>query len=228
MPDFKEYRRDGKDNYDIINPQEQHLPCIVLVDTSGSMKAAEGELLEGLQILGDSIKQDENARGRVELSVIGFDDEARILQPFGPVDDYEVPDIDCAGTTALHEAVDLALNEIEARKDQYRREDTEYYRPWIFLLTDGVPTDVDNGAFGRLLDAQNKGKTIFFPVGIGNYDLNTLKGMHKDGLVLEASYDNFKNAFLWLSKSIASTSVSKPGTSVPLPDPTIGQLTIVS
>lgn len=34
---FEEHPRDGKDNSLIENKGEMHLPCVVLVDTSGSM-----------------------------------------------------------------------------------------------------------------------------------------------------------------------------------------------
>jgi hypothetical protein len=38
-------------------------------------------------------------------------------------------------------AIDLTLDLIESRKQTYKANGTPYFRPWIFLVTDGEPTD---------------------------------------------------------------------------------------
>ena len=100
---------------------------VVLVDTSGSMDRVKDQLHEGLVALAEAL--DDQARGRVEFCVISFDDDARILVPFGPAYDFEAPRLDCDGMTAMHAAVELGLSELEARKDQYKANQTAYYRP---------------------------------------------------------------------------------------------------
>ena len=108
---FREHPRGGLANSPIENGGETHLPCVVLVDTSTSMGSVKDQ--GGLEALAEAL--DEQARGRVEFCVISFDDEARILVPFGPAYDFETPRIDCGGMTAMHAAVELGLGEIEAR-----------------------------------------------------------------------------------------------------------------
>ena len=224
---FKEYPRGGLANLPIENGGEIHLPCVVLVDTSLSMSGSMDELHAGLEALGDALREDPQALGRVEFCIIAFDDSARIVVPFGPAYDYEAPSLNCGGMTAMHEAVDFALTELEARKDQYKANNTAYLRPWIFMLTDGGANDCDNGAFNRLIDAQNAKHCTFFPVGIGNeVDFELLKVLKNDGVVLSASKENFKDAFVWLSNSLSRTSVSNPGEKVKLPDPRDFQLEI--
>ena len=216
MPKFKS---------NIANPGEMQLACAVLVDTSSSMDPVLSELRKGLVALGDSLSDE--ARGKVEIEIITFDDDARVLVPFGPAYEYEVPEITCTGMTAMHAAVDLALKELRARKDEYHALGTPYYRPWVFLLTDGGANDPDNGAFTRLLEEQrNKGCT-FFPVAIGDADKRTLGEMQKDGIVLTASKENFANAFVWLSNSLSITSVSdSTALKVDLPRPGDYQLSV--
>jgi len=225
MLNFKEYPRNGSGNSAIENGGEMHLPCVVLVDTSSSMSRDRAQLHQGLIELGEAL--DEQARGRVEFCIIGFDDDARVLVPFGPAYDYEAPDIECKGMTAMHSAVECALNELEIRKNQYKENKTSYYRPWIYMLTDGGANDADNGAFDRLVQSQKDKRCIFFPVAIGeDADKELLKSLNEDGVVLKASRENFKNSFVYLSNSISLASVSESGTKVTLPNPNDYQLEV--
>lgn len=220
MPNFKEYPRGGSANGEIVNPQEMHLPCVILVDTSGSMSSSMEQLHEGLKALGEAIKDDPQAVGRVEFCIIAFDDKARIVTPFTSAYDFEAPKLDCGGMTATHEAIDLALSELAARKAQYRAEQTPFYRPWVYLLSDGGSNDSDNGAFQRLLEAQrNKGCT-FFPVGIGSgINREELKSLREDGMIFTATKEDFAGAFTWLSNSLSTVSSSQPGAKANLPEP---------
>ncbi len=227
MLNFKKNPKGGVANSPIENGGELHLPCVVLVDLSASMASVKKQLEEGFALLGESL--DAQARGRVEFCVIGFDDDANILVPFGPAYDFEVPRFECNGTTAMHAAVELGLNELESRKNQYKANKTSYYRPWMFMLTDGYPNDSDNGSFDRLLQAQRDAHCTFFPVAIGETaDMELLKSLTLDGVVLTASKENFKGAFVWLSNSLSRTSSSTRGQKVTLPNPSDCQLEIVS
>lgn len=225
MINFKEYPRGGVANSNVVNGGEIHLPCVVLVDTSASMNIVKDQLHEGLMEMAEAL--DDQARGRVEFCVIGFDDDARILVPFGPVYDFEAPRLDCDGMTAMHAAVELGLNELEVRKGQYKINGTAYYRPWMFMLTDGGANDEDNGSFGRLLQSQREKHCTFFPVGIGDkVDKELLKSLRIDGVVLTAGKENFKGAFVWLSNSLSRTSNSNPGQAVKLSNPSDFQIEI--
>ena len=129
--------------------------------------------------------------------------------------------------TAMHAAVEVGLSELEARKAQYKANQTAYYRPWMFMLTDGGANDADNGSFGRLLQSQRDRHCTFFPVGIGDQvDKDLLKSLKTDGIILTASKENFKGAFVWLSNSLSRTSSSNPGQKVTLPNPGDFQLEI--
>lgn len=220
---IREFPRNGSRNGKVENSGETHLPCVVLVDTSGSMSGAVSELNEGLVLLGEALKEEPQALGRVELCIITFDDEPCIMVPFGPAYDYQAPSVSCGGRTAMHEAVGLALKQLEIRKQQYINCGTSYNRPWLFLLTDGIPTDPDNGEFQALLNAQKDKRCIFFPMGIGNeVDMDMLKSLIYDkekGFVLKASKENFKNCFVWLSNSLSVTSSHNPGETASIPNP---------
>ena len=208
MGSIREYPRDGSMNGRVENGGEVHLPCVVLVDTSGSMSAVASELNDGLILLGEALREDPQALGRVEFCIITFNDEARILVPFGPAYDYNAPKVSCDGLTAMHQAVGMALEQLEIRKQQYRETGTSFRRPWVFMLTDGAPNDDDHGEFQALRDAQMGKHCSFFPMGIGTeVNMELLKSLiYGQGLVLKATKENFKNCFVWLSNSLSETS----------------------
>lgn len=115
----------------------------------------------------------------------------------------------------MNEAVITGLDMIELRKQEYKDVGVDYWRPWVFLLTDGVPTDNElyQDAQQRLQDALNNKKINFFPMGIGSgADTQTLKKYTKNGsgMVLKASKENFQEAFVWLSSSMSVVSNSDP------------------
>lgn len=226
MPVFEKPR----ENRDIENGGQYHLPCVVLIDTSGSMSPSMEELKNGVNLLVSEIQNDEVASGRVELTIITYDDTVKVISPFGPADGYEIPYYDCGGTTHMHDAVAVALDQIEQRKNEYKAQGTPYYRPWIFMLTDGQPNDNDNGAFQRLLEAQRNKKTTFFGIGIGNdADIDLLKSLNVDNFCFSAGATSFKGVFKWLSSSLSVTSKSNPGDGIDLDSPAkFGQIKIES
>lgn len=217
---------------EIMNPGEKHIACVLLVDTSGSMSGAPiRELNEGLKAFGEALAADDHASGVADVCVIEYNSTVSIKTPFCPATDYVAPVLSAGGLTAMNEAIIAGLDAIEQQKQNYKNSGTDYFRPWLFLLTDGVPTDQDLAADAhqRLGEALANKKVNFFPMGIGaGADIQTLKSytLGGSGVVLKAEKNNFREAFVWLSSSMAVTGNSKPGDEkIDLP-PTPSTLTI--
>ncbi len=67
--------------------QEPRCPCVLLLDTSGSMHGEKiGALNEGLRAFRDDLLRDPVARKRVEIAVVAFDNEVRVVQDFVTAD----------------------------------------------------------------------------------------------------------------------------------------------
>jgi len=123
------------------NP-EPRCPCVLLLDTSGSMQGASIEALnQGLHTLRDSLVQDTLASRRVEVAIVTFhsDSAVKVMQDFVTADQFEPPTLTVQGKTYMGSAIHKALDMIQARKAQYRAHGIVYYRPWVFLITDGEP-----------------------------------------------------------------------------------------
>ena len=83
------------------------------------------------------------------MQVVSFGDQEGQLGKFsGMRNEYFVeagefvaPTLPAGGDTPMGAAIHLALNLVNERKQQYKNYGIAYYRPWIFLVTDGEPTD---------------------------------------------------------------------------------------
>ncbi len=200
-----------------VNHGEVHLPCVLVVDTSGSMEGAPIlELNKAMEMFIDVLRRDSQAMGRVEVCVVSFNSSVEITVPFMPAENFKPPKYNAGGLTSMNEAVICALDAIEARKKDYRSCKIRYYRPWIFLMTDGYATEEDvrnckSEALRRLQEYRKNKKVNFFPMGIGEAaDYISLKEYAGDGVVLKAREENFSDAFVWLSTSLSIVSNSSP------------------
>jgi uncharacterized protein YegL len=198
----------------------QRLPCVLVLDGSGSMGGQPiDELNAGLKILENELKNDDTASQRVQLLVICFggDDEIEVVDDWKDALDFTAPTIEASGRTPLGAAMQTALEKIEAQKENYRAHDIPYNRPWIFLITDGEPTDLDwEDAAANCRRAEDDNKVVIFAIGTEDADFDALKQFSNrapvklDGL-------KFKELFLWLSRSASSGSKASQDTDVQLP-----------
>ena len=204
------------------NP-EPRCPCVLLLDTSGSMQGpALDALNQGLQAFRDDLIKDSLAARRVEVAIVTFNNDIRIEQDFVTADQFEPPTLSAQGMTHMGSAIHKALDILQARKTQYRTNGIAYYRPWVFLITDGAPQgeadDVVDKAAQRIRDEETQKHVAFFAVGVENADLGRLSE-----IVLRTPVKlkglNFVEMFLWLSASMSAVSHSKLDDQVALPPP---------
>lgn len=212
-------REDHLSTSPVINYGERQLACVLLVDLSSSMVGQPiKELNDGLAAFGDALKSDSFAQGRLDVCVISFNDNVQTELDFCPASEYIAPKLRASGLSVMNKAIEAGLDAIEMRKTKYIDIGISWYRPWLLLLSDGSPTDTDieERTKKRLQDAIRKRKVMFMPMGIGsnadNAKLQSYYPADAVGPVLKATFDNFKEAFVWVSASVV-------GVSDPDPDP---------
>ncbi len=210
-------------NHEISAPGEQHLACILLLDTSSSMISGDkiGKLNDGVKRFFTQTSMDELARKRVDIAIIEFNDAARVVREFTPLAKIEPITLEATGCTAMGEAINLAIDKIKERNWFYQSMGTPCLKPWIVMITDGEPTDDISVAAERIKLEESKGehgKLSFWSVGVDNYNLKVLAKLSEQKHIIELSDYNFMGFFDWLGESIALISASEPGIKVSLPD----------
>lgn len=179
------------------------LPVYLLLDTSGSMAGEPIEAVKnGLQLLVSTLRQDPHALETAYLSVIGFGSDAKVLVPLTELVSFQPPTISAGGTTAMGAALSLLARQIDAEVTRTTADAKGDWKPIVFLMTDGHPTD-DWSAGLRELKQRKLGTVVACAAGLQG-DQSILKEI-TDAVVRLDSADASTIAafFQWVSASIS-------------------------
>jgi len=207
---------------DFADNPEPRCPCVLVLDCSYSMREEDRihELNEGVRGFRDELASDDLAAKRVELAVVTVGGKVRVQADFQTVDFFVPHPLVADGDTPLGEGIETAIDIVEDRKAVYRRNGISYYRPWIFLVSDGGPTDEWHVAADRVRRGEEGKSFLFFAVGVGDKaSMNVLRTIATREPVRLRGLD-FRPMFRWLSNSLRSTSHSRVGDAVALENPT--------
>ncbi len=189
--------------------QSRRLPIYLLLDTSGSMSGAPIEAMnQGVQLLHKELMNDPSAIETVYIAVITFDSQAKMLTPLTELTQFTPPTLSTGGSTSLGMALRLlndSLNQdILANKPDVKGD----YKPLVFLLTDGQPTDSwEEDADSIKNRTQQKVATIIALGCGGGVNQNTLKRITDVVMMMDnITADQITQFFKWVSQSVSTTS----------------------
>lgn len=201
------------------NP-EPRCACVLLLDTSGSMQGEPiAALNHGLKQFATELKEDRLAAKRVDLAIVTFGEVVTVVSEFCSAQTFDPQPLHAKGGTPLGEAIGVGIDLLASRQAQYREAGIVPYRPWLFMVTDGKPTDAWQRSAGRIRAGEGDKKFTFFAVGVEGADMETL-GQISVNTPLKLQGLAFSSLFRWLSSSLSAVSRSSVGTLTPLANPT--------
>lgn len=186
----------------------RRLPVYILADCSGSMAGDPIEQVkQGIRALHANLMGDPSAVETAYLSVITFDSEARQVVPLVEVTQFQPPDLKASGTTALGEALRILCGCLETEVRRTTPEMKGDWKPLVFLLTDGAPTDEWQAPAGRLKENKPAPANIIAVACGSNADVNVLKQIASTVLEMrDMGPEAFAQFFKWVSASVSQTS----------------------
>ena len=188
----------------------RRLPIFFLVDVSESMVGDSlDQLEEAFRSIISTLRQDPYALETAHVSVIAFAGKTRTLLPLTELISFYPPELPVGGGTALGQALTHLMNEIDRQVVTTTVEAKGDWKPTIFLITDGHPTD-DTGAAVTRWNTSYRDRANLVAVSVGGQaDHSVLTAISEDVIVFyDAAPDAFARFATWITMSIQTQSRS--------------------
>ena len=145
-----------------------HVAVLLLVDTSASMAGEKICAVEhAINGFIDEFKGSYEAEC-TDICIVSFSDETKIVQPFTLA---EIA-LEASGLTSLWEALSLSIDLLNNQRRLYQQLAITYYKPRIFLITDGTPTDIGDIVIPKLKSDVANNRYGLCVLGLPGYDEN--------------------------------------------------------
>ncbi|MER5486468.1 hypothetical protein ABT024_25105 [Streptomyces sp. NPDC002812] len=205
--------------FGLAQGNDERQPVVLLLDTSASMGRPAGspridELSRALTGWFDGVRAEPRLRARVEVCLITFDSRVRVFDPdrerlvpveeavtdrlFVPVDRMRPPRLEASGLTRMTEAVEIALDLARARHRTLQEQRVQVRRPFLWVLTDGAPSDADGermdpaalaGTAEKVRRGEERGECVLQAIGVSGADLELLRVLAPKGALMLEGLD---------------------------------------
>lgn len=193
-----------------------HLPVVILLDTSGSMKGESIRLLnEAMAKFRDEVIRVPEARARIDIAVIAYNSTPKLITNFTDLDSWQPTTLTAGGCTDTAEAMQLAMDCIDEYRSRQSEAGIQVYRPILVHISDGASTSSEEDtqraldrvhARMRATGGTNKLKMWNFSTCDNETCLRQL--MAYSPFTVKVQDRCYKDVFNWLAKSFVIISSS--------------------
>jgi uncharacterized protein YegL len=188
----------------------RRLPIFLMLDVSESMIGDNlRQLQQGLERLVSKLRTDPHALETVFLSTIVFAGKPKTLTPLTELVFFYPPRLPVGSGTSLGAGLTHLMDEIDRSVVKSTMEKKGDWKPVVYLMTDGKPTDDVTKAIERW-KADYATKVTLVAIGIGHHAaLGTLRQLTDNVLQLDTnSEEDFKRFVDWVTMSVVAQSRS--------------------
>lgn len=186
----------------------RRLPVFFVIDVSESMAGEPIQKVEeGLRTIVTELKKDPYALETVYVSIIVFAGKAKTLVPLTDIISFYPPKFSIGAGTGYGNVLRHLTNEINGKVKKTTMSTKGDWKPIIFFMTDGNPTDnyiIDIGAWEQ--GWKDKSNTIVISIG-DNADHSIIKRISDNILALDdTDTEAYQAFFKWVTGSIKAQS----------------------
>ena len=197
----------------LIDNPAKRVPVCLCLDVSGSMSGEPIEQLnKGIAEFYKAINEDDSARVSAEIAIVTFESNVKVYEDFSTIETKTPPVLKTGGATSMGAGVKKALEILELRKKSYKEAGTDYFQPWLIIMSDGGPTDneyIEAQEYVKNLESSKR--LTVMPIAIGQAaDMKVLNGFSSKKTAIRLQELKFREFFEWLSRSVSVVSNSKP------------------
>jgi uncharacterized protein YegL len=133
-----------------------------------------------------------------------------MVTPLSELTQFNPPTLNAGGTTALGSALRLLGDSLDNDIIPNSPERRGDYKPLVFLMTDGMPTDNWEREADAIKGRTKKKVATIIALGCGGgVDQNTLKRITEVVMLMDQiTPDQITQYFKWVSQSVSTASVS--------------------
>lgn len=186
----------------------RRLPIYFLIDTSSSMggEPIQG-IRDGLDTMLAALRQEPQALETAHICAITFASDAKVVTPLTELSAFQTPKITARGTTALGAGLTLLAECIETDIVYSTPDAKGDWKPLVFLMTDGGPSDDWRAGLDRFKQCK---VGIVVALALGRHvHLDVLQEITPDVVAThEANANALKAYFKWVTSSISVRSQS--------------------
>ena len=191
----------------IMESYGRRLPVYLLLDCSGSMHGEPIEAVrQGINTLLSDLQDNPQALETAYLSVITFDSSAQQVVPLTELMAFNPPELHASGLTSLGGALRVLKDCIKRELIPNTEGQKGDWRPLVFLLTDGCPTD------GEVLHKELQDLSALHAANIiacaagPEADTTTLKQITPNVLLMNStSAGDMAAFFAWVTSSMSNS-----------------------
>lgn len=156
---------------------EQVLPFYLVCDESSSMTGKPiDEINDSLPEIHAEIGSNPVVADKTRFCLIGFSSSAQVLLPLADLSTISaMPAFRAGGSTSYGAAFDLLYDTITDDIAKLKAEGNQVYRPAVFFLSDGQPTDAWENSYRRVTDLYWPLHPNILAFGFGSVDRQTLQ-----------------------------------------------------
>lgn len=187
----------------------RRLPIFFVLDCSDSMAGLRIQQMEMvLQAVVRHLRTDPQALEQVHVSVLAFAGMARTIVPLIELASFYPPKLPLGSGTHLGAALDLLMQEVDRQVQRGTAEHKGDWKPVVYLLTDGRPTDAIVPALERWKAFASRVQLI--AVGLGDDpDYAVLGQLTEHTIAFKGSTEeDFAKFIRWISQSVQVQSQS--------------------